>query len=119
VGVGACCAAILTACLLQPAATERVYNIRLQHPPFKFSILVSGFHPRDTLFNEILDQGLIATKSLFVVGRSDELITPEMSEKLATRFSHPRMYYHDKGHVVPGDKLFKQELDAFLTESRL
>ncbi|KHJ48726.1 serine hydrolase [Trichuris suis] len=82
-------------------------------PTFRFVILFSGFVSRSSKHKFIEDR-LLATPSLHVVGETDAVIPKEMSLQLANMFSNPTIVYHDGGHYVPSNPALANAVKTFL-----
>lgn len=68
----------------------------IQHPPFDFSILCSGFKSRD-IHHETMFKETIHTPSLHIIGLQDQLVVPERSVALSHCFKAPCIYEHEGG----------------------
>jgi pimeloyl-ACP methyl ester carboxylesterase len=53
--------------------------------------------------------------SVHVIGRSDAIVPPSDSLKLAERFTDPLILEHSGGHVIPADRTVAEPLTRFLT----
>ncbi|EGG25155.1 DUF341 family protein [Cavenderia fasciculata] len=88
----------------------------------KFSLLFSGFQSRATVHQSLYpsndnesNQGSyplskIATPSLHVWGKADELVSASNCESLSLQFSEPHIYIHEQGHLIP---LSKKDIEHY------
>ncbi|KAF8601699.1 FSH1-domain-containing protein [Ceratobasidium sp. AG-I] len=98
---GSCMAAVITAVLERPESYPPfLIDGEAPHPPFKFSILVSGFRPADSEFGPIFNTPL-TTPSLHVLGRNDAIVSLERAYTLVHACANPRVEEHEGGHFVP------------------
>ncbi|KAH7097945.1 hypothetical protein BKA62DRAFT_410153 [Auriculariales sp. MPI-PUGE-AT-0066] len=103
---GAGMTAILTAIFEQPEVAKKFgleHNGSVVHKPFNFSIMFSG------------RQG-IQTRSLHVIGKSDQAVPPHISVELSSYFTGGRVEYHLGGHEVPTTKEWTKFLQSWLLD---
>jgi predicted esterase len=99
-------------------------------------IFVSGFIPRTPIFSHLYPSShpksikpiletdnvqsshnatnLFPITSFHVVGKDDTIIAPAESKRLMACFESPRLYEHPGGHIVPSDKLSREQFRQFL-----
>jgi predicted esterase len=67
-------------------------------PKCKKAILISGSMVMDERYacSEIID-----IPSLHIIGNADPICPKELSESLAKLYNNAKLFYHDKGHVIP------------------
>uniref|UniRef100_A0A8B9Q5J2 Esterase OVCA2 n=1 Tax=Apteryx owenii TaxID=8824 RepID=A0A8B9Q5J2_APTOW len=89
--------------------------------PVAFAILVAGFASRAPAHGHFYRQP-IALPTLHVVGDTDAVIAPHLSQELAQRFVEPVVVAHPGGHFVPAaapqKKAYLDFLDRFRAEER-
>ncbi|CAO3628918.1 unnamed protein product [Cunninghamella blakesleeana] len=114
---GSCFAAILTQLLSNRIILPHYIEPDFPHPPFKFSIFVSGFIPHQqqaafqSLFNPSIKNEI---PTLHIIGELDTVVSPEDSMNLTTCFVHPAIFKHPGGHFVPSSDTAQKKLEAFL-----
>lgn len=92
---GAAIGALITAHLEKPVS---MHGPPIKHPPFSFSILISGFKSRDpTHTDAYFNQDVLHTPSLIVVGTNDAVVTPDRTKDLAACFESSEIFEHDGG----------------------
>jgi pimeloyl-ACP methyl ester carboxylesterase len=104
------------------ASPEAQINVR-------FAVLISGFVPRDTRYQSILDAAAtteqpedalraqqLPLRTLHVLGTLDDRVPPESSRRLSRSFPNPELYEWEGGHTVPWDGPFRRRLKDFIAE---
>ena len=66
-----------------------------------FAVMVGGF-TSDLAKHAQLFQHTLTTPSVHVIGRSDVIVRPKDSLRLAARFADPIVLEHPGGHIIPG-----------------
>lgn len=87
---------------------------------FKFAILTAtskSAHAYWPGFDRFYRQGeKLTMPSLHIIGKSDKITDFEKSLELAEYYENPRVYVHEQGHFIPGDKESKLVYSQFLQE---
>lgn len=96
---GASVTAVFSAAMQRPGIVPETSE-PLQSMPLKFSIMVSGFVPRDAGLGALFDKPL-ELPTLHVIGREDAIVVPSSSEELAQRCFQARVEHHEGGHFLP------------------
>ncbi|RUS13663.1 serine hydrolase FSH [Endogone sp. FLAS-F59071] len=93
---GATMASLLTALLERPHLQSSVGGHEINHRPFRFSMMFSGFKAIPTTFHPLYNPP-IDTPSLHVIGIMDTIISPERAQLLTHCFVEPMVQLHDGG----------------------
>ncbi|EIN08973.1 hypothetical protein PUNSTDRAFT_134146 [Punctularia strigosozonata HHB-11173 SS5] len=95
---GSAMAAMVAGWLEEPEMQPHFKNV--DHPPFQFVILISGFIIPSPLFPL---PAKIKAPSLHVIGYNDTMVKPEWPKDLARRFDSAgaRVEMHEGGHFIP------------------
>ncbi|WFD00758.1 dihydrofolate reductase [Malassezia yamatoensis] len=109
---GACLACILAAGIEYPDFLPDSPG-PLQTKPFQFAISVSGFHPRDSMFDRLFEQE-IHTPTLFILGHEDQIIPPAVTASFATQLKNVRIAEHSGGHYLPTPAPWRNFLRDFI-----
>ncbi|EIN08971.1 hypothetical protein PUNSTDRAFT_134144 [Punctularia strigosozonata HHB-11173 SS5] len=110
---GAALAAMITGWLERPEMQPHFRGV--DHPPFEFTVLLSGFIIPSPLFEL---PSCIYTPALVVIGYHDTIVKPEWTMELANRFNSVRVEVHPGGHFVPRSKTWRRFwIDYFLSIS--
>ncbi|KAH8149153.1 uncharacterized protein LAJ45_06692 [Morchella importuna] len=103
--------------LLEPAhAPSRPASFTTTHPPFRFSIVYSGFRAPSPHYDYFYTPK-IATPTLHFIGSLDTVV--DESRSLALVHEHagePRVVYHPGGHYLPAGKQFANVVVGFVRE---
>ena len=89
--------------------------------PFKFAVLASGFMPRAVALRSEVgeDAPLIAKHALIVAGKTDQMVTPDRSAAMTTRFTpKAELYEHERGHVLDYSPATTAAIAAFFDKFR-
>jgi hypothetical protein len=81
---------------------------------FRFAVMVGGFTSFLPQHADLFPRPL-TIPSVHVMGRSDAIVPPSDSLKLAARFADPLVLEHDGGHVIPGDQAVADPIARFLS----
>ena len=82
---------------------------------FDFAVLISGFLPRDSKYRSIIaPPQLIKVPSLHILDKTDDVVEPERSMKVAELFQNAIVVQHEKGHMVPSDKIVRDAIKDFV-----
>lgn len=116
---GAMVASVI-ACMLCGNEPDRIRPAHI-HPPFQFGIFCSGYPSYFSEHRSLYRQNdPIPCPSLHIFGGAghDRQISSRKSEELADLFcSKGRMIIrHDSGHLVPSNKLYKDQYVSFLSQ---
>ncbi|WFD44818.1 dihydrofolate reductase [Malassezia psittaci] len=109
---GACLAGILAAGIEHPDLVPHSPG-PFQSKPFQFAISVSGFHPRDSMFDRLFEQE-IQTPTLLILGHEDQIIPPAVTQSLATQLKNVRIAEHPGGHYLPTPAPWRNFLRDFI-----
>lgn len=84
---------------------------------FKFAIVAAGFCSGSLPHKDYYDD-ILTIPSLHIYGTNDKIITPEMSEKLATVFEEEKRIevLHSGGHFFPASSQQKQQYIDFMRD---
>lgn len=103
--------------ILQKA--ETVANSR-ESIQFKFAILTAtsrSSHADRSGFNRFYrKESKLAIPSLHIIGKADKITDCERALELTEYYDNPRVYLHEQGHFIPGDKESKQVYAEFLND---
>ncbi|CEG76814.1 hypothetical protein RMATCC62417_11662 [Rhizopus microsporus] len=88
------------------------------HPPFKFTILVSGFKPtmQEATNTLLTTERKVKTPSLHYIGDLDTLVLPEKMLSLTEVFENPVIFRHMGGHYLPSTSASQKALINFLSQ---
>lgn len=82
---------------------------------FDFAVIVSGFassDPRHAAYYAAQER--YALPSFHLIGRTDGIVQPAASLRLASRFSDPTIVHHDGGHVIASTTEVREHYRQFL-----
>lgn len=102
--------------LISSSNSDKYKSIR-----FKFCIFVSGFKSEKLAHEEFYKQNnvILNLPSLHIFGKLDEIITRDMSLKLANdTYLNPVLHEHSLDHIVPFDKESQLVISNFLSEMK-
>jgi|GEM_PF-483702 len=84
---------------------------------FDFAVMTGGFPSIDTgLARMYHDKESYDLPSVHIIGRSDYIVSREVSLSLASRFKDPIILEHSGGHVVAGTLEVRRRFKSFLEE---
>ncbi|KAF8320347.1 hypothetical protein DL93DRAFT_2073927 [Clavulina sp. PMI_390] len=114
---GAAMAALLVALLERP---DDLPSAKINHPPMRFGVFVSGFKPLDLSISRIFEKP-ITTPTVHALGKTDVIVSIKRSQTLIDACQAPRVEWHEGGHHIPSKAswraFFKTYLAAWDTES--
>ncbi|KAJ7509148.1 serine hydrolase FSH [Mycena galericulata] len=108
---GAAFAAMILAFMENPDLSPNLLR-DVDHPPFEFAVIVSGFVAPSQLFPLPPN---IRTPSLHIIGFNDIMVAPEISAKLADRFEDAQIEIHQGGHFIPRTRTWRKFLHDYLS----
>jgi len=87
---------------------------------FDFAIMIGGFASNDQELARLYDRrDAYELPSLHVLGRSDSIVPPDDSRRLAGRFRAPEVVEHAGGHVIPDSPDVIARVRSFLEARRV
>jgi pimeloyl-ACP methyl ester carboxylesterase len=82
---------------------------------FDFALMVGGFPVADPQLRKLYDDASsYQLPTLHLIGRSDRVVPPDISQRLASKFPHPWIVEHDGGHVVAATVQVCKDVRQFL-----
>ncbi|KAG9038333.1 hypothetical protein FRB95_001745 [Tulasnella sp. JGI-2019a] len=112
---GAGLAGLLCAMLERPHLYPTfLVNDQPPQPPFKFSIIVSGFKPADISLAPLFEDHRIQTPTLHVLGKSDLIVVQERSQTMIDVCESPRVEKHEGGHFIPSTAQWRKFFRAYI-----
>lgn len=112
---GACLAAMLASALENDRNEALKAMMVTDHPPLKFCVSIGGFKPVSGLYAGFYTP-MISTPVLNVLGKKDDIVTPDRSTALANRCQKCEVVWHDGGHRVPKDQESLQTIMEFVRQ---
>lgn len=106
---GACMALTLNALTMKPDLLQLIMsnkfgdNIDNKLPSPKNTILMSGFIPRDKLFNDIFQNVQLSCDSLHLFSPTDDVVPQVASTEAMTLYAFPTMKLTTGGHDISRD----------------
>jgi acetyl esterase/lipase len=84
---------------------------------FDFAVMAGGFLGIDTVLARMYgDGGSYDLPSAHIIGRSDFIVPPEDSRRLAGKFKDPLILEHAGGHVIAGTPEIRKRFASFLED---
>merc|ERR1712098_680323 len=103
---GACLSIIL--CLLKSI------NLLPENIKFSFACIFSGYLPKDKELNDKFKNININIPTFHCYGENDNIINSKNSEDVIKYFSDPIIIKHNKGHLIPSDKIISNRFKEFI-----
>ncbi|KAF5365331.1 hypothetical protein D9758_005410 [Tetrapyrgos nigripes] len=111
---GAGLACLLSAILERPESYPGfLIDNKPVHPPFEYCISAAGFKSRDLISDRILSEGF-STPTLHIVGRTDNIISPEYTKSILDVSRNKRVEEHDGGHYIPSKAPWRKFLVEYM-----
>ncbi|KAJ7605561.1 hypothetical protein FB45DRAFT_1042153 [Roridomyces roridus] len=85
----------------------------IDHPPFEFAVLISGFYA--PWWSIPLGPHRLRTPSLHIFGINDIMVSPENMARLIGYFKSPRVEIHQGGHFIPRTLSWRRFLVDYLS----
>ncbi|THV05717.1 hypothetical protein K435DRAFT_960981 [Dendrothele bispora CBS 962.96] len=115
---GAGLACLLSAILERPESYPGfLIDEQPVHPPFEFCISAAGFKSRDPISSRILSE-TFSTPTLHIVGKMDNIISPEYTKSILDVSTNKRIEEHDGGHFIPSKAPWRKFLIEWMRKGR-
>ncbi|KXN71662.1 hypothetical protein CONCODRAFT_78230 [Conidiobolus coronatus NRRL 28638] len=83
------------------------------HPPLKFSIMLSGVIPQDDETLKLFKVPVI-TPSLHMYSNVDNIVKPKFSIENASYYTNPIIVEHNLGHIIPSAPQYLSIMTQFI-----